>query len=135
MKKEMTMMTKKQGLSIELEQNGDELFLALKAIGTLTHEDYKRLTPMIDSALEGVTAPKIKALFDGTEMQGWELLAAWDDLKLGIKHGSEFEKIAMIGNREWQKLAAKIGGWFIGGEVEYFEDKKSALLWLGKSEE
>jgi len=63
---------------------------------------------MIDSALAKVKAPKVKVLIDGTELEDWEPRAAWDDFKLGLKHGNEFVKIAIYGNnagRTWrQKL-------------------------------
>ena len=84
----------------------------------------------IDSALEAVKEPEIKALIDGTELEGWEPRAAWDDFKLGLKHGNEFTKIAIYGNKKWQEIAARVGGWFISGEVRYFEDRAAAIKWL-----
>ncbi len=122
----------RHGLSIGIERVDDNFFLSIKAMGKVTHEDYKTITPMIDSALDSVKTSKIRALFDATELEGWELRAAWDDFKLGLKHGSEFEKIAMYGNKNWQELAAKIGSWFISGEVKYFESYDEALAWLQK---
>jgi hypothetical protein len=77
-----------------------------------------------------VDQPKIKAIFDGTELEGWELRAAWDDFKIGLKHGSEFEKIAIYGNKRWQEISAKVGSWFLSGEVKYFDDRDEALKWL-----
>ena len=120
----------RHGLSIGIERVGNEFFLSLKAIGTLTHEDYEKITPMIDSALASISDPKVKVFIDGSELEGWELRAAWDDFKLGLKHGSEFDKIAIFGNKQWQEYAAKIGSWFISGEVKYFEDSDEALTWL-----
>ncbi len=124
------MTTKRHGLSIGIERIDEAFFLSLKAIGKLTHEDYKIITPMIDSALEGVKDPKINVIIDGTELEGWELRAAWDDLKLGLKHGREFEKIAIVGNKKWQEYSARMGSWFISGEVKYFESESEALDWL-----
>ena len=124
------MSAAKHGVSIGIERVGNEFYLSLKAVGKLTHEDYRAITPMIDSALKGVEKAKIKALVDVTELEGWELRAAWDDFKLGIKHGSEFEKVAMYGNKHWQEVAAKIGSWFISGEVKYFETYDEALSWI-----
>lgn len=124
------MTANKHGLSIDIERIDDEFYLSLKAVGKLTHEDYQVITPMIDSALEGVTKPKIKALFDVTEMEGWKLRAAWDDLKIGLKHGSEFEKVALYGNKRWQERAAKIGSWFVSGEARFFDGYDEALSWL-----
>lgn len=124
------MSIKKHGLSIGIERVESNFFLSLKAVGKLTHEDYETITPMIDSALEEVREPKVKVLIDGTEMEGWELRAAWDDFKLGLKHGGQFEKIAIFGNKNWQEITAKIGSWFISGEVKYFDNADKALIWL-----
>lgn len=126
------MKIEKHGLSVGISRVGSEFFLTIKAVGNLTHEDYQVITPMIDSALEGVSDARIKALFDATEMEGWELRAAWDDFKLGVKHGKEFERIAIFGNKKWQEMTAKVGNWFLSGEVKFFEDEESALAWLGE---
>ncbi|MEE4658907.1 MAG: STAS/SEC14 domain-containing protein [Halieaceae bacterium] len=120
----------KHGLSIGIERIGEDIFLALKAQGKLTHEDYKTITPMLESALAEVTSPSVNALIDGTELEGWEARAAWDDLKLGLKHGSEFKKIAIVGNRKWQERLSKVGSWFISGEIKYFESEADAVVWL-----
>ncbi len=124
------MTVTRHGLSIGIERIADTFFLSLKAQGKLTHADYEVITPMIDSALEGVKSPKINAFIDGTELEGWEARAMWDDFKIGLKHGSEFEKVAIYGNKKWQERLSKIGSWFIGGKVRFFEDDKEALSWL-----
>lgn len=126
------MTTTRHGLSIGIERIDQDVFLTLKATGKLTHQDYQVITPMIDAALKEVSFPKIKALVDITEMQGWELRAAWDDFELGLKHGSEFEKIALFGNKYWQEIAANIGSWFVSGDIKYFEDYQQALTWLNQ---
>ena len=126
------MKYERHGLSIGIERIDDFFYLTLKAQGKLTHKDYEIITPMIDAAVAQMNEPKIKALIDGTELEGWEPRAAWDDFKLGIKHGKEFEKIAIFGNKNWQKLAAKIGGWFISGEIKYFDNRDDAIAWLNE---
>jgi len=126
------MTVTRHGLSIGIERVDQNFFLSLKAVGKLTHQDYKVITPMIDAALKKVSSPKIRAIFDVTEMQGWELRAAWDDFELGLKHGSEFEKIALYGSKHWQEVTAKIGSWFVSGEIKYFEEYQQALAWLNE---
>lgn len=126
-------MIKRHGLSIGIERTGQHFFLSLKAQGKLTHEDYQTITPMIESALEGVKDPKVKALIDGTELEGWEPRAAWDDFKLGLKHRNEFDKIAIYGKEDWQETAAKVAGWFLSGEVRFFDELDDALEWLNES--
>ncbi|MBV1915896.1 MAG: STAS/SEC14 domain-containing protein [Pseudomonadales bacterium] len=124
------MKFKRHGLSIGIERTESSFFLSLKAQGKLTHKDYEMITPMIDAALAEVKDPKVKVLIDGTELDGWEPRAAWDDFKLGLKHGNEFVRIAIYGNRKWQEITAKIGGWFISGETRYFENEEDAIAWL-----
>ena len=122
----------RHGLSIGIERRDSDVFLALKAVGKLTHEDYRIITPMIDSALAEVREPKVKVLIDGTEFEGWELRAAWDDLRLGLKHNNDFHRIAIYGNRRWQEIAARVGAWFASGEVKYFDEEEDALDWLSE---
>ena len=125
----------RHGLSIGIERVNNDFFLSLKATGKLTHQDYEKINPMINSALEGVKDPQVKVFIDGSEFEGWELRAAWDDFKLGLKHGAQFDKIAIFGNKKWQEYTTKIGSWFISGEVKYFEDADEALTWLQEGSE
>jgi hypothetical protein len=72
-------------------------------------------------------------LIDGTELEGWELRAAWDDFKIGLKHNNKVNKVAIYGNKNWQQMSAKIGNWFISGEIKYFSDLVEASEWLKES--
>lgn len=126
------MSAETHGLYIGVERSGSEVYLALIAVGKLTHEDYQTILPILDSALEAVKEPHINALIDLTELQGWETRAVWDDLKLGLKHGNEFVNIAICGNRRWQETAVKVGNWFLSGEVKYFEERAVAIDWLNQ---
>ncbi|KAF3981737.1 MAG: STAS/SEC14 domain-containing protein [Methylococcales symbiont of Hymedesmia sp. n. MRB-2018] len=120
----------RHGLSISIEQTENEFYIFLKIAGKLTHADYQMITPIIDSALLGVKDAKVKIFVDCSELKGLELRAAWDDFKLGLKHGGKFEKVAILGNKKWLKYSSKIASWFISGEVRYFEDVKEVLMWF-----
>lgn len=118
------------GVAIGIERFENTLYVSMKAVGKLTHDDYKSFTPLLEGALETIDSPQVKMLFDATEFSGWELRAAWDDFKIGLRHGSEFSKIAIVGNSDWQALMANIGSWFISGEINYFTDSQLAINWL-----
>ena len=120
----------RHGISIGIERVESEFFMTIAAIGKLTHEDYELITPMIDSALEGIKHPEIKVFVDLTRLEGWELRAAWDDFKIGLKHGNKFTRIAVLGNQAWLEWASKVGSWFMSGDVKHFEDEEAALEWL-----
>ncbi len=124
------MASVRHGLSIGIERIDSDFFLTVKVVGTLQHSDYDIIVPMIDSALDGVKDPEINVFVDATQLEGWALRAAWDDLLLGFKHGGKFNKTAIVGNKQWQAVGAKIGSWFISGQVKYFEHEREALQWL-----
>ena len=124
------MTVQRHGITIGIERINSDFFLTLKLSGKLSHEDYEKITPMLDSALMTVKQPHIKALVDVTELKGWELRAAWDDFKLGLNHGTQFVKIAIYGNQNWLEMATKIGSWFVSGEAKYFDNEAGALVWL-----
>jgi len=117
-------------LSIAIERIDTTVLLKFKAVGTLTHEDYKLITPMIDSALDGVQNKKIKVLMDITEFEGWELRAAWDDFKIGLKHGFYFEKVAIYGHKNWLEFGIKIASWFMSSEIKEFDSLEEAMEWI-----
>ncbi len=118
------------GISIGIERNGDDFYLAFKAVGSLSHADYQRMTPLLESALIGIREPEVFVLADITELEGISLHAAWDDLKLGFKHGKEFKKVAIVGRGGLQQWMTRVADWFTPGEFKFFEDKQQALDWL-----
>ncbi|RXJ87039.1 STAS/SEC14 domain-containing protein [Arcobacter sp. CECT 8985] len=120
----------KHGIDIGLQKINNDFFLTMKVKGKLTHEDYETIIPLIDNALEGIKQPRIKALIDCSEFEGWEIQAAWDDFKLAFKHGNEFEKVAIINNKKWLEVSSKIVSWFIQGEIENFDNEQEAFNWL-----
>jgi hypothetical protein len=122
----------KHGLSIGIQRVDNNFYLTLKAVGKLTHEDYETISPMIDSAIEGIKKPKIKALIDCSELEGWELKAAWDDFKLGLKHGNEFDKIAILNGKSWIQYGSKISSWFMQGDIKNFDNEEEAFKWLNE---
>lgn len=123
-------MKKRHGVSIGVERVGAEIFIGLKVVGKLSHEDYEVFTPILDSALSAVDDPNVKMLVDLRDFDGWELRAAWDDLRLGLKHGRQFKRIALYGDFRWQDAMTKIASWFMSGEIKSFETVDEAMEWL-----
>ncbi|WP_434939880.1 STAS/SEC14 domain-containing protein [Shewanella sp. HL-SH8] len=120
----------RHGITIGIERHQQHFFIIMKVVGKLTHEDYQIITPILDDALAQVAKLKMNMFVDISQLEGWELQAAWDDLKLGVKHRTSFNKVAIFGDQNWQGLAAKVGGWFINGEMMPFNDKHQAFEWL-----
>ena len=123
-------INKEHGISVEIDQIGDIFYIKMDMKGTLTHKDYELMIPIIEGAIKNVSHPKLKILVNSLELDGWELEAAWDDLKFGLKYNKEFEKIAFIGGKIWEEYIVKISSWFLRGEIKFFKDELSAKNWL-----
>ena len=56
----------------------------------------------------------------------------WDDAKFGIKHSSDFKKIAISRGPNWVRWGSKIAGNLIKCSIKTFkaEEKQDALNWL-----
>jgi len=91
---------------------------AVRVSGKLTHEDYQEFLPR----LEGLINPgeKISLLIELDDFHGADIAALKDDLLFGLKHSDEFEKVAIVGDKKWQKWMTLLSTPFIQGKVKYF---------------
>ena len=119
-----------ENMAIDIVPNGAVLDVTLKATGKLTHGDYEIMVPMLTQAITAMPNIKVNMHLDATEFEGWELEAAWDDFKFGMEFKETFLKIAIVGTKTWQEYLAKMGDWFMDGEVKFFYDLDEAKGWI-----
>ena len=111
---------------IEPIQTSASNVLAFSATGKVTGDDYETvLVPAVEAALE--THDKIRLLYHfGPEFEGYEAEAMWDDTKIGMKHLTHFEKIAVVTDVEWISRSVKAFGFMMPGEVQVFSNAQLA---------
>jgi hypothetical protein len=117
-------------MAIELsEKNGGKL-LEVRVSGKLVHEDYQRFVPEFDRLVE--EHGKIRVLFEMVDFHGWQAEALWDDAKLGMRHYSDIERLAMVGDRKWEKWMSVVCRPFTTARIRYFdrEEIHEARAWL-----
>jgi len=119
-----------ENMDINIEPKDGALNVTLKATGKLTHQDYETLIPMMEMSIKSIPNAKVNMLLDATKFEGWEAQAAWDDFKFGMEYKDIFLKIAIVGTKTWQEYAAKMGDWFMHGEVKFFYDLDEAKAWI-----
>ncbi len=122
--------SEEHGISIGINQINNIFYIKMEFKGTLTHKDYEIMIPIIEDTIKNVPHPKLKILVNALHLKGWELEAAWDDLKFGLKHNKEFDKIAYVGTKTWEEYGVKLSSWFLSGEMKFFENEHSAKEWL-----
>ena len=120
---------------IETIETGSPHVVGLKLFGTLHDDDYLRFVPMMEDIFTVVGKVRLFILLE--DFHGWDLHAAWDDLKFSLRHYSDFERIAMVGDRKWEKWMASFCKPFTNAKVKYFDmsEVDTARMWLLENEE
>lgn len=101
-----------------------------KSTGTLTKDDYDILLRVLNTLLEKHV--KIRWYFEMENFTGWEPTALWKDLQFDIKHANDFEKITMVGEKEWQSMTTQIMKPFSSAEIKYYDrqNQNDAIKWI-----
>jgi hypothetical protein len=105
-------------MPVQLQEKDNGRILEVRVTGKLVHEDYQRFVPEFDRLVK--RQGRIRLLFEMSDFHGWELQAAWDDLKLGVKHFADIERIAMVGDEKWQEWIAIFCRPFTKAKIRYF---------------
>jgi hypothetical protein len=104
--------------------------LAFRMSGKLHNEDYTHFAPAVDAAV--AQQDKIRLLLHFQDFHGWDPHALWDDIRLSTRNCFHIEKIAMVGDRTWEKWMARICSHFTMARLRYFDASEinAARVWL-----
>lgn len=120
---------------IETIEDLPEGTLGFRLYGKVTGEDYDNvLSPAIDRAIEEFD--RIKLLMQiGPNFDGYNLDAAWDDARLGLRHWRGFDRVAVATDVGWVSTAVKAVSFMSPCPVQLFNlhQLDEARRWLGES--
>lgn len=105
--------------------------LAFKLSGKLHDSDYKTFVPAIDEAAK---SGKVRLLAQFHDFQGWDMHALWDDIKFATTHCTAFDRIALVGEKSWEKWMSAVCKPFTMAKIQYFDaaDIDKAWAWLAE---
>lgn len=98
--------------------------IRVRVSGKLTQEDYDKLIPAWQRVIASQGAMRMLLVME--DFHGWDLGAAWDDLHFELTHASKLERMAMVGDKRWERWMAKIGEIFAPEMVKYFDTSEIA---------
>ncbi len=107
--------------------------LGFKLSGKLHDEDYKTFVPLVDEAI--AQQGKVRMLVQFHDFHGWDMHALWDDTKFATTHCTKIERIAMVGEKTWEKWMAKVCVPFTMAKIKYFDaaEIEAAKKWLAEA--
>jgi hypothetical protein len=98
--------------------------------GKLHDDDYRTFVPRVDAeiAKEG----KVSILAQFHDFHGWDARALWDDIKFSTTHCTRIKRIALVGDKAWEKWMAVVCQPFTMAKVKYFDAAQldAAKAWL-----
>lgn len=106
--------------------------LGYTAKGRVTARDY---TEVIMPAVEALFARHgtVRFLYHlGTEFSGFEAGAMWDDLKLGVQHLGDWERMALVSDVEWVRAAVRFFSLVTSDRIRLFHNRElaEAMRWI-----
>jgi len=111
---------------IVIEEDKDLLKATVYA--ELSLADFREFETAVNNELR--RAPKLELLLDLTNMSGYTLDVAWEDLKFTRAHAHDFKRIAVVTGSQWVMWLGWLPAAFTDAEIEHFEDAGAALAWL-----
>lgn len=104
--------------------------LATRVSDILDERDYDRMDPILQRILNKEN--KIRWYFEMDNFRGWTPASFWREVNMDLKHANDFEKIAMVGEKKWERWMTTLMKPFTSAEVRFFQttDKEKAREWI-----
>lgn len=104
--------------------------LGFKMSGKLHDQDYAQFVPLVDAAV--AKYGKVRLLAQFHDFHGWDPHALWDDIKFSSTHCLEIERIAMVGEKTWERWMTSVCKPFTMAKIRYFDiaEIDQAWAWL-----
>jgi hypothetical protein len=93
--------------------------LAVRVSGKLTRSDYEDLVPETNRMVQ--QHGKLRLSFEMHDFHGWEVSAAWEDMKFGLTHFTDIERVAMVGEKAWEHGISAFWRPFTTAKLRYFD--------------
>ena len=102
---------------------------AVKLVEQASRADYESLLPELEEKIRRFG--KINLYWE-MEFDGWQPVAAWQDLKFDLKHVNNFKRVALVGDHKWEEWLARMVRPFTTAEVRYYDRsrREEALAWV-----
>jgi len=113
---------------ISVDRNG--ALIHVTVTDKLNLEGYKHIVPHIDQAIDEFGSARV--IFDLGEYRGWEDEARWEDLHLPLPHWANVERVAIIGDKEYETRVPTFCRPFTSATVRHFhpDDAIAAEEWI-----
>lgn len=117
---------------LTLTEDAGGKIVAIKVEGKLSKEDYEHFVPKVEELIK--QHGKVRIIMEMHDFHGWEMGALWQDIKFDLKHFSDIERLALVGESKWEAGMAVFCKPFTTAKIKYFDASKvdEAKQWIGE---
>ena len=117
-------------MALQLNTESDGKLLVVHLNGKLHKEDYVHFVPAFEEAVKKFG--KLRILMEMYDFRGWDIGGLWQDIKFDLKHFNDIERLAMVGEKKWEKWMATFCKPFTTASIKYFPEGQAAeaRTWL-----
>lgn len=119
---------------IELIQGLPPGALGFRASGQVSAEDYQRvIVPDVEAAF--AITRKLRLLYHvGPEFTGFAPGAMWEDVMLGFRHLSGWDRVALVTDVPWLRAGAMAMGFAVPAQFHVFrnDELEAARRWISE---
>jgi hypothetical protein len=117
-------------MAVKLTERNEGRILEVLVTGKLSHEDYQSFVPAFEQLV--AKQGKIRVLFEMVDFHGWSAAALWDDMKFDLKHFSDVERLALVGDKQWERGMSVFCRPFTTASIRFFDSGviQEARAWL-----
>lgn len=103
--------------------------IGLRISDRLTEEDLRRLRLLLEEHAR--THGDLYLLLWLDDWQGYASISAlWEDLKTDLTINEDVERLAVVGEADWEKWMTKLTEPFAHAEVRYFSESELGDAWV-----
>ena len=110
-------------MTVVLQEVPGSKVIEVQASDKLTKDDYEQFVPEVERLIQ--EHGKVRILFDMRNFHGWSASALWEDVKFDLKHFKDIERLAMIGDKSWEKWMAGFCRPFTSASIRYFDQSEA----------
>jgi hypothetical protein len=116
-----------------VDESVHDKFLEVDLHGRLTRADYETFVPEIEKQI--LNRGTIRLLVTMHNFHGWNAWALWEEIKWDAQHFNDIQRVAIVGEKSWQKWMTGICQQFTTASVRYFtpDQLDQAREWLNTS--
>jgi hypothetical protein len=103
---------------IKLEEETAAKIVTITFIDKLEREDCERFLPQLEGLME--PGGKIRLVVELKDFSGWTAGALWEEAKFAFRHFNNIERLAITGDRKWEKGMAEFVKPFTKALVRHF---------------